>query len=120
MVHDRLQEHQEAPIFLQINSANPALGQMAYSPSSAAGLYTFVFSLDAELLDNNDTSLFNGPMTVGVNPSAVEPIHLMMLGRLLQPFSGVFEMGFDGSYTTPNGQMQVAVDAILSCNLQPG
>ena len=108
-------------MFLRIQATYAALTQMLYSPtSSTAPGYTFIFNFQtAVLADTNDVSLFKGFVSTQVNPSAVQAFHLTMLGRLLQPFTGYFEMDVQGSYTISNGIAQVLVDSISACDIQP-
>ena len=54
-----------------------------------------------------------------IAPAVVEPFHLAMLSRLLQPLIGYFEMDVDGTYTVFGTVITVLIDSISGCDIQP-
>lgn len=110
---------------LRVRITDSGLGQMLYQPNtSSPATQDFVLNFQTgELADNNGANLFAGPVIVRLEYRTVAAVHLIMLGRLLQPFVGYFELFVDGSYTVAAGPPQyveILADTILGCSIQPG
>lgn len=108
-------------MFLRIQATNTALSQLQYQPNETTNPgygFAFIFN-NAVLADSNGTQLFAGEVGVRVNPTAIEPIHLTLLGRLLEPFNGNFAFQVEGTYTVSSGFAEVLAESILGINIQP-
>jgi hypothetical protein len=98
---------------------------MLYQPNTnSPSTQDFILNFQiGELADINGANLFAGPVIVRLEYRILAAVHLIMLGRLLQPFVGYFELVVDGSYTVAAGPPQyveISADTILTCNIQPG
>jgi hypothetical protein len=109
-------------MFLRVQATNTGLSQMLYTPATAVPpAPTFIFNFNnAVLADANAAQLSAGFISVQMPPAIVEVFHLTMLSRLLQPFTGYFELDVDGTYAIAGTVTTVVVDSISACDIQPG
>ena len=107
--------------FLRIQATNSGLAQMQYTPDSTSNPdYGYILNFSSAVLaDSNDNPLKKSDIIVRIQQTAVTMYHLPMLARLLQPFSGYFELDVFGTYTDAGSYAEVYADAILGCDIQP-
>src|SRR3954463_10579286 len=65
----------------------------------------------ARLSDANDNEIFVGQVIVRIL-TAISPVALVMVSRLLQPFDGYFVMNVQGTHSTPADYVEVTADFV--------
>jgi hypothetical protein len=111
----------EPNMFLRVQATDTGLSQMLYQPATTTNPgYGFIANFsNAVLADVNAAQLSAGFISLRIAPAILEQFHLAMLARLLQPFTGYFELDVDGTYSVAGTVTTVLVDSIAACDIQP-
>jgi hypothetical protein len=72
----------------------------------------------ARLSDADDNEIFIGQVIVRIL-TAISPVALVTVARLLHPFEGYFVMNVQGTYGTPADCVKVTADLVHATNIQP-
>ena len=109
---------------LRIEVTNARISQLQHAPRDLTqpGYGLIVNFPEATLADANDTPLTRGFISLRARPEEISPVCLMMLSRLLEPFSGFFVLAFEGSFQTESetGVTEVLLDRLVAANIEPG
>ncbi|MFZ4599691.1 MAG: hypothetical protein ACOYNN_13685 [Terrimicrobiaceae bacterium] len=75
----------------------------------------------ATLSDVNANLIASGFVSVRLRPEVISEISLLLIGQLLQPFKGAFDLNVNGSYTIypPSNMIEVVADDIAATNICP-
>lgn len=73
----------------------------------------------ATLSDVNASQIASGFVSVRLRPEVVSEISLLLIGQLLQPFKGAFDLNVNGSYIIYPNFIEVVADDIAATNICP-
>ena len=99
------------------------ISQMLYQPicTPYPGHGVIIMFPNATLSDANGSRIASGSVNVRIRPEVVSEITLLLIGQLLQPFKGAFDLNVNGSYTIypPSNMIEVVADDIAATNICP-
>jgi len=99
------------------------ISQMLFQPicTPHPGHGVIICFPNATLSDVNATQIASGFLYVRLRPEVVSEISLLLIGQLLQPFKGSFDLNVNGSYTIspPSNLIEVVADDIAATNICP-